>query len=425
MTAYSKVDSTLEDEHEALLSFIYLSPVGLIRSDFAGTVDMLNPLAVQLLMPLAGRVGVDNIFDSLGNVAPELRNLVTSHHAERGPVCEGRRISLGSTSESTVVLSCTIIKVGANMLMTVLTDISRQVAAERQARQHESWLSGVCASVNDFAFFTLDAGGRINSWNHSVEQLTEYTDSDIRGRMLDLFYAPDDNSAALFPERIALTREEGWHVHENWCLSKRGRRFAAQILIAVLREDDGNFSGYSVVLRDVSDRRITSDELTRLLTTDHLTGAVNRAQFFKVAEKEFARATRLESALSLIMIDADHFKQINDTAGHLAGDQVLAEIVQHIKRVLRSVDVIARLGGEEFCVMLPGTDADDAGLVAELIRKAVAAARIATAAGELSITISLGTASLAADTHSANELLAAADKALYRAKANGRNRIEQ
>jgi diguanylate cyclase (GGDEF)-like protein/PAS domain S-box-containing protein len=425
MPTLSKVDATLEEEHEALLSFIYLSPVGLIRSNFAGDVDMLNPLAVQLLMPLAGQLGVDNLFDSLGNVAPELRNLVSSHRAERGPVCEGRRISLGSTSEPAVVLSCTIIKVGADMLMTVLTDISRQVAAERQARQHESWLSGICASVNDFAYFTLDAFGHINSWNDSVDRLTEYSDSDVRGSMLDVFYAPDDNSVSLFPERIALTREEGWHVHENWCQSKRGRRFAAQILVAVLREDDGNFAGYSVVLRDVSDRRITSDELTRLLTIDHLTGALNRAQFFKVAEKEVARSIKRESALSFIMIDADHFKQINDTSGHLAGDQVLAELVTQVKRCLRPIDVIARLGGEEFCIMLPGTDAHGAGVVAQLIRQTVEDARIATLAGELAITISLGTASLDADNRSANQLLAAADKALYRAKANGRNRIEQ
>ena len=425
MPSLGTLEATLEAEHEALLSFIYLSPVGLIRSDLAGEVDMLNPMAVQLLMPIAGELGVANVFEGLSKVAPELRNLVSSHTAERGTVCEGRRIFLGSTSEQISVLSCSIIKVHSNVLMTVLTDVSRQVEAERQARQHESWLSGISTSVNDFAFFTLDASGRIDSWNSSVEQLTGYQQSDVVGRLLDLFYAPDDNDSFKLPQQIELTREEGWHVQESWCESKTGRRFAGQILVAVLREDDGNFAGYSVVLRDVTERRITSDELTRLLTTDHLTGAINRAHFFKLAEEEVARATQLGRPLTFVMIDADHFKQINDTAGHQAGDKVLAQIVAEVKRTLTPPGIIARLGGEEFCIMLPLANADDAALIAERIRAGIENMHTSSLVGEPSVTVSLGGATLSANICSAHDLLAAADKALYRAKENGRNRFEQ
>lgn len=415
--------ASLEEEHEALLSFMYLCPIGIVRSTLIGEVEMLNPLAVQLLMPLAGPLGITNMFENLSSVAPELRNLVSSFTKGRGPICEGHRITLTPNHERSTILSCNILKINENTLMTTLTDISRQVEAERRARQNESWLAGIFTSVNDFAFFTLDAGGKVDAWNSSIEQMTGFSREDVIGYSLDRFYAPDDVDVYRCPEHIALTREEGWHVQECWCRRKDGHRYAAQILVAVLREDNGEFAGYSVVLRDVSERTLSSDELTRLLTTDHLTGAMNRAHFFKVAQKEITRSKRLSKPLSFLMIDADHFKNINDTAGHQAGDKVLERVVTEARRFLRSIDVIARLGGEEFCVMLPAITAEGAKQIAERIRAAIEAARIDTAAGVQTVTVSLGCASLSPTRESVEELLAAADESLYLAKANGRNNV--
>ncbi|WP_345814842.1 sensor domain-containing diguanylate cyclase [Paraburkholderia sp. PREW-6R] len=418
------MDFSLEAEHEALLSFVYLSPIGIIRSDVSGTVDMLNPLAVQLLMPISGSRGVGNLFESLSSVAPELRNLVSSFKAERGPVCEGHRIQLTPVGERSTVLSCNVIKLNSDTLMTTLTDITRQVEAERRARQHESWLAGIYTSVNDFTFFTLDAAGRVDSWNSSIEELTGYAADEVLGQTLDRFYASDEADPHRCPEHIALSREEGWHIQECWCQSKSGRRYAAQILVAVLREEDGECAGYSVVLRDVSERKISSDELTRLLTTDHLTGAVNRAHFFKLAEKEVQRAKRFAKPLSFVMIDADHFKQINDTAGHQAGDRVLTRIVQVARAGLRSIDVLARLGGEEFCLMLPGTSAEEAFVIADRVRQAIENTCQDVFDAQVKVTVSAGIASLTSPGDSLNDLIGWADKALYEAKSSGRNCVK-
>lgn len=411
----------LESEYEALLSFMYLSPVGIVRSDKGGVVDMMNPLAAQLLMPLVKDGTIENIFDSLASVAPELRNLVSSFQAERGPVCENHRVFVTQAKDGPVVLGCSIIKVATNLLMTVLSDISRQVAAERRARQTEAWLAGIYTSVNDFAFFTLDSGGRIESWNSSVERLTGFTEAEVMGRSLSRFYAPDAAVSHRSPEHIALTRDEGWHVEEFWCETKTGCRYWGQLLVAVLREVEGDNSGYSVVLRDVTERKLTSDNLKRLLTTDHLTGATNRAHFFEIAEAEIGRAQRQGRPLSIIMLDADHFKRINDTAGHQAGDEVLKRIAAEAKAVLRISDVVARLGGEEFVLMLPSTTTHEAMEVAERLRRAVELASIETGVGQLRATISLGVASLEDAASTLQELLAAADKALYDAKRAGRN----
>ncbi|VVE89858.1 sensor domain-containing diguanylate cyclase [Pandoraea bronchicola] len=421
MSAPNTDKNDLESEYEALLSFMYLSPVGIVRSDKSGFVDMMNPLAAQLLMPLVRGGNIENIFDSLASVAPELRNLVASFEAARGPVCENHRVFVTPAKDDAVVLSCSIIKVSTDVLMMVLTDISRQVAAERRARRTESWLAGIYTGVNDFAFFTLDAQGCVDSWNPSVERLTGFREAEVIGHMLSRFYANDEIVLHRSPEHIALTRDDGWHVEEFWCETKTGRRYWGQVLVAVLREEDCEISGYSVVLRDITERKVHSDNLARLLTTDHLTGVTNRAHFFEIAESEVARAGRHGRALSLVMLDADHFKRINDTAGHQAGDDVLKRIAGEAKALLRGSDIVARLGGEEFVLLLPSTTAGEAMVVAERLRVAVEQALIETAVGQLKATISLGVASLGDESQTLQDLLAAGDHALYDAKQAGRN----
>lgn len=421
MTGLSADNDDLASEYEALLSFMYLSPVGIVRSDTSGTVDMMNPMAAQLLMPLVKGSAMSNIFDALGSVAPELRNLVSSFEMERGPVCENYRLFVSPTKENPVVLSCSVIKLNSDLLMTVLTDISRQVAAEKRVQQTESWLAGIYTSVNDFAFFTLDAQGCVETWHPSIERLADFSADDIVGEPLDTFYSPDEEREGLLLEHVALARNDGWHIEERWCESKSGRRFWGQILVSVLREDAGELSGYSVVIRDATERKVTTDDLERLLTTDHLTGASNRAHFFQVAAVEMTRAKRHERPLSLVMLDADHFKRINDSAGHKAGDEVLKRIVLEARSILRASGVIGRLGGEEFALLLPSSAAHEAAAIAERLRASVEQVRIEIDGHSLSATVSLGVASLSEFDIDLDDLLAAADRALYEAKRSGRN----
>jgi diguanylate cyclase (GGDEF)-like protein len=154
---------------------------------------------------------------------------------------------------------------------------------------------------------------------------------------------------------------------------------------------------------------------------DHLTGARSRRAFFDLAARELARALRAGSPLSLLLFDVDHFKRINDTHGHAAGDRVLADIVQRAGAVVRNIDVVARLGGEEFAVLLPDTGADTALLVAERLREALdRSAEDSGFAG--GYTVSIGVAALlGGETIAA--MLSRADIALYAAKASGRNAV--
>ncbi len=150
---------------------------------------------------------------------------------------------------------------------------------------------------------------------------------------------------------------------------------------------------------------------------DHLTGAPSRRAFFDVAERELARARRKGSGLGLLLVDADHFKRINDTYGHGVGDQVLRDLVRRTQEVIRKIDYCARLGGEEFAVLLPEATPETASMVAERLRHA-----LDRSGQEPAYTVSIGLAMLAPEENFAS-LMQRADQALYAAKAGGRNRV--
>jgi diguanylate cyclase (GGDEF)-like protein/PAS domain S-box-containing protein len=164
-------------------------------------------------------------------------------------------------------------------------------------------------------------------------------------------------------------------------------------------------------------------EMEQLAITDSHTGLYNRRFFFAYAENEIERSKRYNKKLSMIMMDIDHFKDVNDRFGHQIGDKTLKEVAEICLSILRKVDVICRFGGEEFSVLMPETEISDAAHAAERICTAISSARIKTEKGTVSVTMSIGVAEMDNSIGNLEKLLAAADKALYTAKKDGRNRV--
>ncbi|GGC82910.1 sensor domain-containing diguanylate cyclase [Undibacterium terreum] len=165
--------------------------------------------------------------------------------------------------------------------------------------------------------------------------------------------------------------------------------------------------------------------MQKLATYDDLTGLLNRRALLARLQEEVERARRIVHPLSVIMLDLDHFKQINDTHGHMAGDVVLHGVGKFLRERLRVTDSAGRYGGEELCLILPGTSLEDAAAVAEKLRQALETAEFVTSAGSIAATASFGVvAGQPGPKLSTSSLLDAADQAMYRAKENGRNRVE-
>jgi diguanylate cyclase (GGDEF)-like protein len=172
---------------------------------------------------------------------------------------------------------------------------------------------------------------------------------------------------------------------------------------------------------DITGRRLLENELEKLATTDPLTGLPNRRYFFEVANVEFEKVRRFNAQASIIMMDVDAFKAVNDTHGHAAGDEVLRSICRRCRAMMRQSDVLARFGGEEFVVLLPHTTAADASKVAELLRRTICEHTVQTSQRHIFVTASFGVTGVHADDASVDDALARADRALYQAKHAGRN----
>lgn len=189
-------------------------------------------------------------------------------------------------------------------------------------------------------------------------------------------------------------------------------------------------SAFLITVRDITQRKATENELARYRArlerasiTDDLTGIANRRRGLQRLEEEYARFQRTGTPLSVIMLDLDDFKHINDTMGHAAGDVALAETAGRIRSVTRNYDVVCRIGGEEFMVVAPSTDSAQAHQLAERIRGAVASGPVVRSGREIPITASLGIATAVAEDPGADSVMHRADGALYTAKGAGKNRV--
>jgi diguanylate cyclase (GGDEF)-like protein len=164
--------------------------------------------------------------------------------------------------------------------------------------------------------------------------------------------------------------------------------------------------------------------LEELATTDPVTLVLNRRAFADRLRVEMDRSRRFGSSLSILMIDIDHFKRVNDTAGHLAGDNVLREVASEIGDAVRTVDIVARYGGEEFVVILPETALEGAEVFGERLRERISGREFLAGDGKIRLTVSVGIATFPTqDVSTADELFARADSAMYRAKDSGRNQV--
>ena len=425
----------LRAEHEALMQFLYLAPVGLVQAGMDGEIVMINPISAQLLMPLSPDGNLANLFDALAGVAPDLRLQCEQYPHTHGMVFEGLHIHLSHMSADSEnrgtphILSLTLLKLDDMRLMAVIHDVTAEVRRERQLRQSDAWLNAILTRISDYGLAALDRKGRLCDWNESIARVTGFGEQVV-GSPYSAFYPQDAMTPEHLLDRLREADHNGWSMDEGLRLRADGSQFWGSALIAPLPErdtfdlDDPHAPAYCLILRDISDKRAASENRRQAAFCDHLTGLANRRAFFEAAELELDRAVHTPRELALIVFDADLFKHINDRHGHPAGDRVLCDLADALRDTFRPVDTVARIGGEEFAVLLPSTGLSQALAVAERLCAKVSTRLVAADGGEIADTVSAGVAALDLEGGgSIDALMKRADQALYAAKTGGRNRV--
>ena len=406
---------------EDLLQFLYLMPVGVVKFCADGTVEMMNPIAAALLQSLASADTLQNIYSSLAPIAPDLRTRVSSFSGPTGIIIDQERLRARAGSQA-LVLSLKVNRIKDNVYMAVLTDVSRLAEQEEKLYLDRQKFFAIFDHVRDYAIYTITLNGLIDEWNHSLQRYAGWLATDTQGRHMSVFFPSDDPDRPRIDLLLAEAQRLGSTETEGWQLKRDGSRLWANSVITALPDEAGNVRGFVVVSRDITERKRSEDDMKRLATVDPLTGAYNRRQGDALLAAEFSRRARYRRPFAILMLDIDHFKAVNDRFGHSGGDAVLCELVQTCAKVLRSIDMVARWGGEEFLIVLPEIDAGNAMSTAERLRAAIEATEVVAPGGEtIRFTVSIGVA--APENESPDELLRRSDVALYSAKTGGRNRV--
>jgi diguanylate cyclase (GGDEF)-like protein/PAS domain S-box-containing protein len=205
---------------------------------------------------------------------------------------------------------------------------------------------------------------------------------------------------------------------------KNGTLYHEELSIAPVKNGSGEITHFIGIKEDITERKEMEAQLQKLASTDPLTGLLNRRVFLERLDQERAKVARLPHYVAvLLMLDLDFFKRINDTYGHVTGDAMLKAFAEIALNNSRAIDVAARLGGEEFAILLAGADKNDAMTMAERLREQVAEIAIDHELGPVRMTVSIGAAALLADDINGDAVLHRADAALYEAKDRGRNQI--
>jgi two-component system, cell cycle response regulator len=290
-------------------------------------------------------------------------------------------------------------------------------------------LSDICSTIvakSEDGVIVIDKNHNIILFNEGAERIFGYTQAEAVGQHLNLllperFHLQHDLMVEEFGASQKTVQQMGHRSRQIYGRRKDGAEFVTSTAIMKLGSAGQRY--YAAVVRDISENKKTEEELLRLAATDPLTGAFNRREFMALAEQESLRSHRYGRPLSIMMLDLDHFKRLNDTYGHAAGDKALQRFTTLCCNALRTVDIFGRWGGEEFVALLPETDAEGAAVIAERLRKILSQSVLVYNEQKIAFTVSIGIAQYRNSEVSVEGPLGRADTAVYDAKKAGRNRI--
>ncbi|MDP2715471.1 diguanylate cyclase [Rheinheimera sp.] len=307
-------------------------------------------------------------------------------------------------------------------LLGTAYEISDQVHLELEAR-YQSTVMSVYLDESPDGILVVDANNLIKTWNRRFLEIWHIPEAVMNARdgeaalsaVVEQVADPESFVRRIRELYLSLNEEEQGvriQMKDDRILERYSRG---------LHAPEGNYWGRIWFYRDVTELQRMTEQLLHMSQTDPLTGIANRRVFMQRLEKEYHRAQRYGHPLSVLMLDLDHFKQINDRHGHASGDTVLKEFVRVVTPEIRASDCFARMGGEEFTVLLPESSLRSARQLAQRLCQAVAALTFDSPQGAFGVTVSIGVAALGDNDSSPEQLINRSDRCLYMAKQQGRN----
>lgn len=387
-----------------------------------GSVFDANPKAAAMLGCTPGQLRALHVTDwdarmspvtllgLLHTVGPEGHFFETTHRRRDGSLYEAE------VSISRVVWG------PRTFVLTLVRDITERKTAQAELAGRTQALRRSEARARAFlhtaldAVLVIDAQYGVLEFNLAAEQLFGWRSADIHGQPLQELLAPPPHA----PQRGVAPLRHGHQ--ESWGKARSGRVFPLELSVGSL--DDAYQPLRVVIARDLSERKLAEAALQRMAHIDELTQVLNRRGWMEHLQPLLAHARRYQHPIALLSIDADHFKRLNDTYGHPGGDAILRALAHTLQANLREVDVLGRMGGEEFAIALPETSIEGAQTVAQRLLHAIRHSTVQYEDHEIRFTVSIGASVLqVGELDSLPQALKRADAALYQAKRQGRDQL--
>ncbi len=405
-----QIKQALEKSEKEYKDLVENAMIGIYRTELSGKIIFVNSALAKIF-------GYDSADAFIGENAlqmynsPDDRDTFIQRLQDEGHISNYELMAHDkNTKPVPVMLSATL----NNGIITGMLIDMREIEASRKEINR---LSKVVEQIDDSVLIT-DRQGQISYVNQAFSRYTGYTKKDALGktpRILKSGKYDDEFYKTMWSTIIRGETYIGTLINKK----KNGDLYYEKKTITPLKDDHGELVGFVSSGKDVTLETMMHQEMESIASTDKLTGIHNRHKFEELFSLEAERSRRFSSPLSLMLLDIDYFKVVNDNFGHDVGDEVLKCLVNVIKANIRQIDIFARWGGEEFLILSPGTDFSEIKIFAEKLRLAVENTAFPTVK---SVTVSIGLSTFETnDTFS--DLFKRADKALYFAKEHGRNQI--
>ncbi|WP_317931217.1 ammonium transporter [Halioxenophilus sp. WMMB6] len=423
---YNRVMVALENAVKQTQAIVRDIRDGIVTFDKQGILTSLNPAAEQIFNTHAvAAVGrpVQSLFESNRKIR-QSGPLDLFEYMELDKTVETLGLRRGQGPFRMEVTVTEGVANGSDQYTAVFRDVHDKRQIEEQLFKEQERALVTLGSIAD-GVITTDQHGLIVYLNPAAERLTDWDLASASNCPFEKVYRTEQEGmdSRQLLNKVLTGRSLNEDFSQATLVSRNGIEHAVSYTMAPIKDKYGHVFGAVVVFHDVTSARALQRQLSYQATHDNLTGILNRSGFEVAAQKLISRSAATKEQHILGFLDLDRFKFVNDTCGHQAGDELLRQIAQLIKRQLRGDDTLARLGGDEFAVLLHNCDEENGIRLAEIIREAIAAFRFSWGGKQFSVGASIGLVKINQDTPSLPKLMSLADSACYAAKDDGRNRV--